>query len=728
MEVTGKLVNHPYTIVDELLPVLHRLDLLLEGAIKRAEALYGKEAGVDLYRGFYIDQGEVTRLLSQGPGTPAFSHNGLEHELSAPVLDDQHSRLAWLQAMFDLTPFEMDLLIIAIAPELDRRYERLYAYLQDDVSHRRPRVDLALNLLCTTTVEKVIRRSHFAPEAPLIGKHLLHLIADDDDPLTPLLAHALKVDEQIVTLLLGQQTLDPRLASFCHYAMPEDGDEELTVMLQVREPLSILVADAWEQEKTLRLYFQGPRGNRKCATAKALAAAVSAPFLEVDLAQALVADPHFEWVPRLIFREVRFHRSLLYLHDLDVLLCAQQQGNWQRLVTAMSEENGITILAGSGPWPSTERTSTGAITIPFDLPGYVERQIHWQEQLACAGWTLPDAEIETLASRFWLTPTQITEAVASGTKLAQWRVAKQAQGASPLGATITLEDLFMAARAQTGHDLAALAQKIEPVYQWDDLVLPEDSLVQLRDICQRVEQQQRVLEEWGFGQKLTRGKGITALFAGASGTGKTMAAEIIANALGLDLYRIDLSSVVSKYIGETEKNLERIFSAASRANAILFFDEADALFGKRSEVKDAHDRYANIEISYLLQRMEEYEGVVILATNLRNNLDSAFVRRIAFIIHFPQPDEEDRLRIWQTVWPSAVPLSPDLDLPFMARQFKLSGGNIKNIALAAAFSAASANEAVSMHHLMTAARRELQKMGKTPVPQDFGLYSHLLYS
>jgi AAA+ superfamily predicted ATPase len=277
----------------------------------------------------------------------------------------------------------------------------------------------------------------------------------------------------------------------------------------------------------------------------------------------------------------------------------------------------------------------------------------------------------------------------------------------------TVDDLFAAARAQSGHDLAAVAHKIEPKYVWDDIVLPEDSLAQLREICQRVAHRHRVLGEWGFDRKLSLGKGVNALFAGPSGTGKTMAAEIIANALGLDLYRIDLAGVVSKYIGETEKNLDRVFSAAQHANAILFFDEADALFGKRSEVRDSHDRYANIEISYLLQKMEEYDGIAILATNLRQNLDDAFMRRLAFTVHFPFPDEASRRQIWTGIWPAETPLDGDIDHDFLARQYKLSGGNIKNIALASAFLAAEDEKPVTMAHLFQATRREHQKMGKT---------------
>jgi len=225
------------------------------------------------------------------------------------------------------------------------------------------------------------------------------------------------------------------------------------------------------------------------------------------------------------------------------------------------------------------------------------------------------------------------------------------------------------------------------------------------------------------------GKGLNVIFAGPSGTGKTMSAGIIAGELRMDLYKIDLSTVVSKYIGETEKNLERIFTEAGESNAILFFDEADSLFGKRSEVKDAHDRYANIETGYLLQKMEEYDGIVVLATNLRKNLDEAFIRRMHFIIEFPFPEEEDRYEIWRRVFPKAVPLGEDVDLRFMARQFKMSGGNIKNIALAAAFLAAGdeqENPTIGMNQLIRATRREYQKLGKLCTESDFGPYFNII--
>lgn len=258
------------------------------------------------------------------------------------------------------------------------------------------------------------------------------------------------------------------------------------------------------------------------------------------------------------------------------------------------------------------------------------------------------------------------------------------------------------------HDLAALARKIEPVCTWKDIVLPEDTLAQLREICQRVAHQHQVVGDWGFGKRLALG----ALFVGPAGTGKTMAAEVIANELQLDLYKVDLSSVVSKYIGETEKNLDRIFKVAENSDVILLLDEGDSLFGKRSEVRDSHDRYANSEISYLLQKMEQYKGVVILATNLRQDLDDAFVRRLAFAVHFPFPDEASRRRIWGGIWPEHICLADDVGLDYLARHFKLTGGNIKNIALVAEHLATKQDGRVTMSELLDVTRSEYQKMGK----------------
>jgi len=696
---------------------LQRLDRMLERAIAVAQAAYGVEAA-NPYRGLSISPGDVERLLGQQPGIPLL-HGGQDgSDVCLVDVEEGHSTLAWLARAFGLSPFDASVVVIALAPELDLRYERLYAYLQDDITRKRPTVDLVLNLLCPSAEAKLLRRNHFLADAPLIRSALIHLIPDPNQVQPPLLAHYLKLDEQIVRVLLGHHGLDSRLVSCCKLVEPLTELENLPLKEEVKRALPVLVERARDTNRPLRVYFQGPQGTGKRRTAEALAGMAGIRLLSVDLARALAAEIGFNRVLTLAFREAWFQDAMLYLDPLDVL-CGEERGSsLQPLLAAVSEAPGITILAGKQPWNPNRRPADvdplGVISVPFAMTGHGQRRACWQLHLAGAGFALEQGDLEALAGRFRLNPDQIAEAVSTARQRATWRVAAEPgnEECPSLDPSPTLADLFEAARSQCGHDLAALTQKITPVYTWDDLVLPDEVVAQLREICQRVAHRQRVHDDWGFARKLSLGKGVNVLFAGPSGTGKTMAAEIIAGELGLDLYRIDLSQVVSKYIGETEKNLNRVFSTAENANAILFFDEADALFGKRSEVRDAHDRYANIEISYLLQKMEEYDGVAILASNLSQNLDDAFVRRLAFTIHFPFPDEAQRRRIWAGIWPVEAPLSEDLRLDVLAGQFRLSGGNIRNVALAASFLAAADGGRVALDHVLQATRREYQKLGR----------------
>jgi SpoVK/Ycf46/Vps4 family AAA+-type ATPase len=291
---------------------------------------------------------------------------------------------------------------------------------------------------------------------------------------------------------------------------------------------------------------------------------------------------------------------------------------------------------------------------------------------------------------------------------------------------MTVADVSSGARAQNAAGLERLARRIEPAVGWPDLVLPASVEAQLRELTARARHRDRVVGEWGMGNGGARARGITGLFAGDSGTGKTMSAEVVAHDLDFDLYVIDLSTVVDKYIGETEKNLDRIFTEADRVNGVLLFDEADALFGKRSEVKDARDRYANVEVAYLLQRMESFEGVAILTTNLRTNVDDAFTRRLDAIIDFPMPEEDDRRRLWAANLPATLPQAAEIDVPFLARRFKISGGNIRNICVTAAYFAAAADRPVTMADLIRATDREYRKLGRLTVEAEFGEYFDLV--
>ena len=331
-----------------------------------------------------------------------------------------------------------------------------------------------------------------------------------------------------------------------------------------------------------------------------------------------------------------------------------------------------------------------------------------------------------LADRFDITPGEVRRVV---TQVADEEQAAAGDHVANATTTGRIEALSLAVRARSRDGLGALAVLAPTPHTWDDLVLPPATLRRLQEFAHAVRDRTIVLDAWQFGRRAASSRGATALFAGASGTGKTMACSVIARELGLDLFVIDLSAVVSKYIGETEKNLDRIFRAARDAGAVLFFDEADALFGKRSEVKDAHDRYANIEVAYLLQQLDAHDGIVVLATNLARNLDAAFSRRMRYVVEFPLPAEADRLRLWQGVLPAAAPLADDVDLPFLAGAFSIAGGDIRNVALDAAYLAASeglGREPIAMRHFVVAMARQCVKQGLTPSVAQFRQYAGLL--
>jgi hypothetical protein len=355
------------------------------------------------------------------------------------------------------------------------------------------------------------------------------------------------------------------------------------------------------------------------------------------------------------------------------------------------------VLTGVTTW---DPDWSDEVPLVVDAPRMTvaERTDLWRREL---GTLMDGAEVSDIAAQYIFGPRQIAAAIQAATATA--RLAR--------GTSVT-SDLRRGARSQNAAGLERLSRRIEPAVSWDDIVLPDKTLKQLRELTIRARHRERVLSDWRMRPGGGRGAGVTALFAGDSGTGKTMSAEVIAGSLGLDLYTVNLATVVDKYIGETEKNLERIFVEASRVNAVLLFDEADAIFGKRSEVRDAHDRYANIESAYLLQRMETFDGLAVLATNLRSNLDDAFTRRLDMVVDFPLPDASDRLALWQRCLAPPVPRDADLDLEYYAKSFTLTGGNIRSAAITAAYLAAESGSAICDDHISAAIQQEYRKLGR----------------
>lgn len=712
---------------------LKRLDILIQMQLLKLQNF--KPVGMfDNLKGLVISEEEVNGLLREEPAAVDESEiRTLQKNLSQmdslikakrSTSREQEIYLAWphLVQLFNLSAFEEQCLVICLAPELDRKYERLYAYLQDDVTRKKPSVDLVLSLLLNTMEEKVAARLSFAPQAPLM--RFLLRFTDNSEETVPLISRFLKLDDRIINFLLGFHDIDERLQDMVRFVTPPDISVQQLLMPEDSEWLrQTAQASMGKQPRNpgnrVVFYFHGPYGAGKKSLAGLISHDLKIPLIIADLPKILAADSHREsW--QLLGREVILQQAGLVIDNFQALLDDRDKYPtglrlFLEIIPALSP---LTFLMSDHPWnPGELVRGFTFIEREFTTPPETLRKQLW-ENFSKLHPLAEGTDFAGLAGKFRFTPGQIKDSLVNAQHLALKHFNRQSE--------IEMADLYTACHNQSNQKLSTLARKLKPKYGWEDIVLPPDQLQQLYELCNQVKYRQVVYGEWGFDGKLSLGKGLNALFSGPPGTGKTMAAEVIASELHLEIYKIDLSQVVSKYIGETEKNLDKIFSEAETSNAILFFDEADALFGKRSEVKDAHDRYANIEIGYLLQRMEEYQGMVILATNLNKNIDEAFLRRMHFVIEFPFPDVEQREAMWRKIFPENAPKAQDLDYEFLAARLKIAGGNIKNIALTAAFYAAHETGTINMKHILAATRREYQKIGKAYFNSDMEPYNDLL--
>ncbi|MCQ3975929.1 MAG: hypothetical protein DPW09_21045 [Anaerolineae bacterium] len=700
---------------------LARIDVLIRREVRRWQ-LAGQDPN-DVYRGLYLSDAEAEALLNQPLGTSwgqsaslepveadyfAQAEAKVEAEVKE-IIEAARSqnipvRLLALASVFALDRFELDTLLICLAPTFDLRYEQLYGYLQDNLNRKRPSINLILNLLCGPGPERLRYLSYFAETGPLNCHQLLKVIPESGPGEPPLLRQSFALDPTVAAWLLnGTYRPHPDLGTSAHLLPPEVNDTDHLLVAAMLPALESAVS------KQAILAFYGPDRLSQEAAAHLLAVQVRQPLLQIDLTVTASEEQSPGQALRRTLRDARLTGAIPCLLGWNTVLTDGAPP--PSLLAELCAFPSSVIVIGRERWQAGGLDRRRPLHwLEFPSPTYAQRQVLWLHFLNQSD-ELPDFKPDpgsvnelnliALAGQFNLNSDQIRDAVIAAKDLASQR-----------GDLLKNDDLFSAARTHSNPRLETLARKIAPRYEWTDLILPDDQLAILRELVATVRERPRVLNDWGVGKKLASSAGVTALFAGPPGTGKTMAAEVIAGELGLDLYKIDLSSLVSKYIGETEKNLERIFTEAQSSNAILFFDEADAIFGKRSEVRDAHDRYANIEISYLLQRMEAYDGITILATNLRANLDEAFTRRLHFAVDFPFPDAADRRRIWQTLFPLETPRAADLDFGLLAHRFELAGGNIRNILVSAAYLAAADGGQVTMDHLLHGTRRELQKMGR----------------
>ena len=576
--------------------------------------------------------------------------------------------------------------------ELDSAFASLCAAAQGDANRCYPTFSLGLAALPDA------HWSALTSEAPLRRWRLIEVGTG-----SALTLAQLRIDERVLHYLAGVGHQDERLAGMIEPVAPAS-DKDLA-------PSHALVASgivaAWSAPRdrsglpAVQLCSPEPANCRPIAAVAAAAVGLRVVALPSDLIPASAAE--LDALLRLWEREAALGGTVMLVEcDADAL-GGGDDARVRNVTRFIERLAGPVMISARDPRRLCHRP---AITFNVNHPTTTEQRAAWRAALAPAK-VADSVLVDGIASQFNLSLTTIRSTGAEAVALAAVSPRLDAAAAA-----------WQSCRARCRSRLDGLARRIEPAAGWDDLVLPEPQLLALRQIAVQVRHRSKVYDSWGFAAKSSRGLGIAALFAGVSGTGKTMAAEVLARELRLDLYHIDLASTISKYIGETEKNLRRVFDAAEESGAILLFDEADALFGKRSEVKDSHDRYANIEVSYLLQRMEAYRGLAILTTNQKSALDTAFLRRLRFVVQFPFPDAMQRAEIWRRIFPKDTP-TEGLDFTRLSK-LNIPGGNIRNIALNAAFVAAEATQPVHMSHLLTASRSEYGKLERPLTEPEIG--------
>ena len=700
---------------------LQRLDLLLHREILRLRATY--QLSLDEFRGLYVSDEQVNRLIDQAfkNESPTTIIDDLTRRADVLRLVERRNDLPWprLVSEFSLSPLDEDILLLAVAPEIQLKYETLYAYLNNDVTRKWATCDLALRLFATKEASVNVR-NHLTESAPLFTSGLLQWI-----PAAPehssWLASGFRVSSVVAHYLAGVSTLDPRLNAFMELHMPEVEWQRVPVSASQLDALrAISELFSTKVEATPLVIFTGREGSGRRLAAEAISSEAGLSLLRLDLAALRASSEKLDQILSPVVLQQRLLNAALLLERGEALF--EKNGkplpDSRRFVMQLANSRRPVFIAGEPNSSWRELISEHRVVqFHFDDPDHQTGRRLWEKNVSSFDTDPNTIDVDALADRFVLTPRQIADAVAAA------RESELIAGGVQL---LTATALFAAARAQSDRGLGNLAVKAKLIHDWNDLVLPRVTEQRVREVTAAIKYRHVVYADWGFAARISLGHGLKALFSGASGTGKTMTAGVIAKELGLDLYKIDLSAIVSKYIGETEKNLDSIFHAAQSSNAILFFDEADALFGKRSEVKDAHDRYANIEVAYLLQKIEEYEGVVILATNLSKNIDEAFTRRMHYVIEFPLPDATQRQQLWRGMFPPQVPLGEDVDFQFISTQFSITGGDIRNVALDAAFLAAQDGRLVTMKQLIQALARQMTKQGRLPAPADFKQYYTLI--
>ncbi len=674
----------------------------------------------------WVDNPDVAESLEAIDGALEVVGRRVQFRTAHARRQGRLSRFEHLCERCELSELDQEILLIALAPEVDRRYRRVFAYLHDDFTRGIPSVGLVVDVLAPLIEggDRLGTLSRFESGSSLIHRGLVELLPARADDVRPLSQRHLRVSDAAGGWLLGVPRMSEQVADRARYTGVPARPAGVSMPLGAPAELDDLADRIRTSSLDVTVVFVGPDIASCRAAADHLAHAIPRPIVKVEVATFLGGGERVLEDVGQVLRDAFLMGAALQVEgfpDVSVeepAMLRNLEAVWRRM---QDFKGPILVPLRAQPPASWLAEYRHAVTWRVDPPTFRDRIRVLESLVEDAGVPAMVAaeDIESLANRYRLDRRQLQQAVAFARD--QCWARRQAGGELAQDRpNLDFDDLVAGARAQFARDIGSLARRIEPRFGFKDLVLPAKEKQHITELIAFVEKRGQVYESWGFETKFPRGTGAKALFFGRSGTGKTMAAECIASDLGLDLFKVDLSSVVSKWVGETEKNLAAIFDRAEEAQAVLLFDEADALFGQRTSVGNAVDRYANLETNYLLQRIEEYSGIAILSSNFKQNIDEAFTRRFHFVIEFPFPDRPSREEIWQRAFPAAAPLADDVDFGFLADRFKFTGGNIKNSVLRAAFLGATGGESIRMVHVLHGVLREYQNLERDPIERDFG--------
>lgn len=678
----------------QLFRQLERIDLLLQQWADQVR----QQQEHHVLETFILPPEEINARILAPKGAPNCLVSTVQWDSNAFAVDaGECDLLNQVIVRFDLTEFEKDVLLLGLLPYFDSRYFSLFSALQGSQQKKWPNFELALNLFCFFPLEKVIQEVSFLSQSPLLNCQLLNLGKKGEQQGEGWNQTLFLTDPGVYHFLTGRCHLPASLADCAQWLSAPENPEQVLCPPEVSAGLTALTPDAEGVRPVMML--RGPADSGRALAIICTAMTMQCETLQLDLSRLPENDKDAQFLLTQALREIRLRAAVFLVRSLESLTERKE------LLAAFAQllnQPGLRVVCLCEP-------QTAMIWLPHiqqlvvDMPMFdvAEKEALLRRSLDSV--TAANIDVMEICRRLHFTPQTLP------------RLLQEARGYQALrdpASELMEVDVRKAFRLRSQQNFGKLARRIEPKRTFEDLIVGEELCQQLAEIVIATKHRNLVLEK-GFAAKVGYGTGISALFYGDSGTGKTMAAEVIAGRLGVDVIQIDLATVVSKYIGETEKHLSRIFDLAEADAGVLFFDEADALFGKRSAVKDAKDRHANIEVSYLLQRLESYPGLVILATNNRSHLDDAFSRRLTFITRFAFPDAVLRERMWRGIWPKKVSVAPEVDFKQLALRAELTGANIRNIALLAAWLAADdGSDDIGYQHIDRAMQRELAKIGR----------------